>query len=57
MCRSLGRHASAARALPVRPMDLGSLRAMTDLELDACTCEKATDGGYNPANEIDFTTK
>lgn len=21
----------------------------------ACTCEKAADGGYNPANEVDFT--
>jgi hypothetical protein len=28
----------------------------TDLFVDACTCEKATDGGINP-NEIDFTTK
>lgn len=23
----------------------------------ACTCEKAADGTYNPANEVDFTTK
>lgn len=26
------------------------------LPQDSCTCEKARDGGYNPANEIDFTT-
>lgn len=25
--------------------------------IDACTCEKAADGGFNPENEIDFTTK
>jgi hypothetical protein len=25
--------------------------------LGGCTCEKAADGGFNPANEIDFTTK
>lgn len=24
---------------------------------DACTCEKAADGSFNPANEIDFTTR
>lgn len=24
--------------------------------IDACTCEKATDGGFQP-NETDFTTK
>lgn len=28
----------------------------TDEIIDACTCEKAADGGINP-NEVDFTTK
>jgi hypothetical protein len=28
-----------------------------DCGLGGCTCEKAADGGFNPANEIDFTTK
>ncbi|KAF7561623.1 hypothetical protein G7046_g2519 [Stylonectria norvegica] len=35
------RHANAASARLVR----------------ACTCEKAADGGFNPSNEVDFTTK
>jgi len=36
-------------------MLLGMLLVLT--RLDACTCEKAKDGGFNPSNEIDFTTK
>ena len=24
---------------------------------DACTCEKASDGKFDPSNEVDFTTK
>lgn len=31
---------------------------MADHLTDACTCEKAADGGYDPSqNETDFTTK
>lgn len=30
---------------------------LTIFSIDACTCEKARDGGFNPALEIDFTTQ
>ena len=27
------------------------------LVVDGCTCEKASDGTFNPADEVDFTNK
>lgn len=56
----LGPHASAAAAHQVSLLGAvarqWNARVAANIFVGGCTCEKATDGGFNPANEIDFTT-
>ena len=46
----------AANVQPVRSVPCQILRLHIDIVADACSCEKAPDGGQLPT-EIDFTTK